>query len=330
MLERPDAGESEAVHSLLAAGVAEVVVKRGARGATGFTADGATDRAGPAGRRAVDLVGAGDAFVAGYLSGLLDGADVPARLHRAVTTAAFAVATRGDWEGLPTGTNSACSTSPTARPSADRRRLTMTSADSAGTVVVARGDTNSPRAAAGSTAGSCYVDILSGRLFELRDDTGRRPAPTGPARRAVGRRRAGARPAGRLDRRRGHRHRAAHRRRRTGMAGPPRGPHPRPQPDERRRRGPRRPLLGRQHGLRRHPRRGLALPNGPRRHGGTRPRRPDHRQRSGLHRRRHDHVPRRHGRRHHPPLPGRPRLRRPRRPGDLRPSARRPRAAPTE
>ncbi|MGX5207755.1 sugar kinase [Streptomyces violaceus] len=101
VLERPDAGESEAVHSLLSAGVDEVVVKRGAHGATSFTAQGATDRAA---RRvdAVDLVGAGDAFVAGYLSGLLDGADISARLHRAVTTAAFAVATRGDWEGLPT------------------------------------------------------------------------------------------------------------------------------------------------------------------------------------------------------------------------------------
>ncbi|MGX1561025.1 sugar kinase [Streptomyces sp. NPDC055506] len=101
VLERPAAAESEAVRSLLSAGVGEVVVKRGARGATGFTAEGATDRAA---RRvdAVDLVGAGDAFVAGYLSGLLDGADLPARLHRAVTTAAFAVATRGDWEGLPT------------------------------------------------------------------------------------------------------------------------------------------------------------------------------------------------------------------------------------
>ncbi|MGW2518883.1 sugar kinase [Streptomyces sp. NPDC001617] len=99
--ERPGAGESEAVHSMLAAGVDEVVVKRGGRGATSFTAGGATDRAA---RQvdAVDLVGAGDAFVAGYLSGLLDGADIPARLHRAVTTAAFAVATRGDWEGLPT------------------------------------------------------------------------------------------------------------------------------------------------------------------------------------------------------------------------------------
>ncbi|WSQ06964.1 sugar kinase [Streptomyces sp. NBC_01231] len=101
VLEGSGAGESEAVHDILAAGVDEVVVKRGARGATTFTADGATDSAA---RQvdAVDLVGAGDAFVAGYLSGLLDGSDVRARLHRAVTTAAFAVATRGDWEGLPT------------------------------------------------------------------------------------------------------------------------------------------------------------------------------------------------------------------------------------
>lgn len=101
VLERPEADESKAVHAVLTAGVREVVVKRGARGATAFTADGATDC--PARRiDAVDLVGAGDAFVAGYLSGILDGADLQATLHRAVTTAAFAVATRGDWEGLPT------------------------------------------------------------------------------------------------------------------------------------------------------------------------------------------------------------------------------------
>ncbi|MEW2398195.1 sugar kinase [Streptomyces sp. NPDC046862] len=98
---RSDARESEAVHSVLAAGVGEVVIKRGARGATTFTVDGSTDRAAQQ-VGAVDVVGAGDAFVAGYLSGLLGGADTPARLHRAVTTAAFAVATRGDWEGLPT------------------------------------------------------------------------------------------------------------------------------------------------------------------------------------------------------------------------------------
>ncbi|GGU15449.1 ribokinase [Streptomyces coeruleorubidus] len=100
VLERPAADEPEAVDSIVSAGVREVVVKRGAHGATSFTADGASDCAA---RQvdAVDLVGAGDAFVAGYLSGLLDGADIPARLRRAVTTAAFAVATRGDWEGLP-------------------------------------------------------------------------------------------------------------------------------------------------------------------------------------------------------------------------------------
>ncbi|MGY0064371.1 sugar kinase [Streptomyces sp. LZ34] len=100
-LERPDAGESEGVQSLLAEGVTEVLIKRGARGATSFTADGTTDRAARQ-VSTVDLVGAGDAFVAGYLSGLLQGADIPARLHRAVTTAAFAVTSRGDWEGLPT------------------------------------------------------------------------------------------------------------------------------------------------------------------------------------------------------------------------------------
>ncbi|MDR0345655.1 MAG: ribokinase, partial [Nocardiopsaceae bacterium] len=45
---------------------------------------------------------AGDAFAAGYLSGVLDGLDLPGRLGRAITAGAFAVSTRGDWEGLPT------------------------------------------------------------------------------------------------------------------------------------------------------------------------------------------------------------------------------------
>jgi len=50
----------------------------------------------------VDVVGAGDAFVAGYLSGLLDGLPAEQRLRRAVAVGAFSVATAGDWEGLPT------------------------------------------------------------------------------------------------------------------------------------------------------------------------------------------------------------------------------------
>ena len=49
----------------------------------------------------VDTVGAGDAFTAGYLSALLDGGDVASRLKRGILAGAFAVSTRGDWEGLP-------------------------------------------------------------------------------------------------------------------------------------------------------------------------------------------------------------------------------------
>ncbi|MGW5862415.1 sugar kinase [Streptomyces sp. NPDC055239] len=86
--------------ALLAQGVREVVVKLGAAGATAYTADGELHApARPV--RAVDAVGAGDAFVAGYLSALLDGEDVAGRLDRAVTTGAFAVASHGDWEGAP-------------------------------------------------------------------------------------------------------------------------------------------------------------------------------------------------------------------------------------
>ncbi|WP_368397159.1 sugar kinase [Streptomyces sclerotialus] len=86
---------------LLRTGVGEVVVKLGAAGATTYTADG--PRHAPAKAvRAVDAVGAGDAFVAGYLSALLDGEPVAGRLARAVTTGAFAVASPGDWEGAPT------------------------------------------------------------------------------------------------------------------------------------------------------------------------------------------------------------------------------------
>ncbi|MET8229804.1 sugar kinase [Micromonospora sp. NPDC005298] len=91
---------ADPVAALLAAGVSEVVVKHGAGGATSHSAAGVIHR--PARTvPVVDTVGAGDAFVAGLLSGWLDGADVPDRLDRAVTTGAFAVATRGDWEGLP-------------------------------------------------------------------------------------------------------------------------------------------------------------------------------------------------------------------------------------
>jgi 2-dehydro-3-deoxygluconokinase len=92
--------DADPVRALRDAGVREVVVKHGAAGATSHSGAGKVHR--PARRvPVVDTIGAGDAFVAGFLSGVLDAAGVEARLDRAVTTAAFAVATRGDWEGLP-------------------------------------------------------------------------------------------------------------------------------------------------------------------------------------------------------------------------------------
>ncbi|WP_461110290.1 sugar kinase [Streptomyces calidiresistens] len=94
-------GERERVAELLAGGAREVVVKLGAKGARVHHRDGSTTKA-PARRVTVrDTVGAGDAFCAGYLSGLLDGLAAGPRLDRAVVCGAFAVACEGDWEGLP-------------------------------------------------------------------------------------------------------------------------------------------------------------------------------------------------------------------------------------
>lgn len=85
---------------LLDAGVREVVVTRGAGGATATTAAGAVHVAArPV--RVVNPVGAGDAFVAGWLSALLDGLGAEERLDRGAAVGAFCVASAGDWEGLP-------------------------------------------------------------------------------------------------------------------------------------------------------------------------------------------------------------------------------------
>lgn len=51
--------------------------------------------------RVVDPIGAGDAFVSGYLSGYLDGLEPYARLQRAHTMGGVIVASDGDWEALP-------------------------------------------------------------------------------------------------------------------------------------------------------------------------------------------------------------------------------------
>jgi 2-dehydro-3-deoxygluconokinase len=92
--------EEQAAASLRAAGVAEVVVTRGAAGATCWAEEGTFGQnAVPI--AAVDTVGAGDAFAAGYLTARRDGRPVPDRLATGARVAAFAVAAHGDWEGLP-------------------------------------------------------------------------------------------------------------------------------------------------------------------------------------------------------------------------------------
>lgn len=85
---------------LLALGVEEVVVKLGFDGAEVYTASNKF-RVNAIPVNAVDTVGAGDAFTAGYLSALLDGQPIEDRLRRGNLMGAFAVSTRGDWEGLP-------------------------------------------------------------------------------------------------------------------------------------------------------------------------------------------------------------------------------------
>ncbi|KGN41702.1 sugar kinase [Knoellia aerolata] len=96
-----DGDEDRAVGELFATGVQQVAVKRGAVGASLYTTQGRLDAAAiPV--TPIDPVGAGDAFCAGLLSGILDDLDPTARLDRAVLMGAWAVSTAGDWQGLPT------------------------------------------------------------------------------------------------------------------------------------------------------------------------------------------------------------------------------------
>ena len=81
------------------AGAREVVIKRGSRGASSFSSDGALEQLAFS-VRAVDPVGAGDAFVAGYLVALLDGLGPAGRLTMGCAMGAFAASNFGDWECL--------------------------------------------------------------------------------------------------------------------------------------------------------------------------------------------------------------------------------------
>jgi 2-dehydro-3-deoxygluconokinase len=87
------------LEALAALGPTEVIIKDGARGCTALV-DGAVYTVAALSVRVVDPVGAGDAFVAGYLADRLAGADAGARLRTAIRAGAFAVTVPGDCEGL--------------------------------------------------------------------------------------------------------------------------------------------------------------------------------------------------------------------------------------
>lgn len=85
---------------LLRRGAGEVVVKRGAAGAIAANRNGSADMSARL-VTVVDIVGAGDCFVAGYLAAHVEQRPLRERLEWGVTCAAFGVASDGDWEGLP-------------------------------------------------------------------------------------------------------------------------------------------------------------------------------------------------------------------------------------
>lgn len=95
------AGEPEELARRIAAlGPSQAVIKLGADGALALI-DGTLFRQEAVTVDAVDTVGAGDAFVAGYLAELVTGRGPQDRLKTAAATGAFACLVQGDWEGFP-------------------------------------------------------------------------------------------------------------------------------------------------------------------------------------------------------------------------------------
>ncbi|MGY1836975.1 sugar kinase [Blastococcus sp. SYSU DS0510] len=98
-------GESDPerqLDAMLALGARQAVVKLGGDGAIAATANGDRLRQGAFRVSAVDTVGAGDAFVAGWLASLVEGDDLVDRLDTANRCGALACLTEGDWEAAPT------------------------------------------------------------------------------------------------------------------------------------------------------------------------------------------------------------------------------------
>lgn len=85
---------------LCALGPSSAVIKLGGEGSVALI-DGREYRQPAVAIEVVDTVGAGDAFVAGYLFELITGGTASQRLRTASALGAFAVSVASDWEGLP-------------------------------------------------------------------------------------------------------------------------------------------------------------------------------------------------------------------------------------
>jgi 2-dehydro-3-deoxygluconokinase len=85
--------------ALEALGPRQVLIKLGAAGCLARI-DGTTHELPARPVTVLDTVGAGDAFVAGYLADLITGAPPAQRLGTAVAAGAWAVTAAGDWEGM--------------------------------------------------------------------------------------------------------------------------------------------------------------------------------------------------------------------------------------
>jgi sugar/nucleoside kinase (ribokinase family) len=82
-------------------GVRQVVIKLGAVGARGWTADGETVQSRLFAVTPVDTVGAGDGFAAGYLAALLAGGSMQERVDQGAAVGALVTTRRGDLAAMP-------------------------------------------------------------------------------------------------------------------------------------------------------------------------------------------------------------------------------------
>jgi 2-dehydro-3-deoxygluconokinase len=99
----PGVAVPQAAEALCADGLRAVVVKAGARGAVLYERGSVTPVAPFPVARVVDPVGAGDAFAAGVVTGLLRGWPLLDGVRLGALLGARAVTTSGDWEAVPAG-----------------------------------------------------------------------------------------------------------------------------------------------------------------------------------------------------------------------------------